>query len=393
MNRRCTGLALVFVIVFLFPGGAGCHKKALVAISHQRPRVELPAEIQTIAVVYDASQPARPPFKADSPVSGSRTYVENYAPMVANRIGTLLGRRDMQDGLHVQTVLRGPEMQRVLDEHKLQRSDLVRPGAAAEYGKLIGADALVVIDCTVEVTESQWGVERAVGENRRQVFRAVGRQICPSGRVRIELFNGSVLCQRTIRAEPKREELKPNFVGFLARHRDFSEMPPVDRLVAPVLEEAADEFVRGLLGGARTVSIPLESSRNKHCRAGVELIERGEYEAARSAFELALVGRSADDYQAHFGLGLIAEKSGNLLGALTHYRQALVVKERDDDEREDDDGYIRLSRRAIERVSDALDSNGSVITPVQMPQQARHGAQPSGRGEPVLVGSVAEGGH
>src|SRR5437667_5413275 len=240
----------------------------------------------------------------------------------------------------------------VLQEQRLGRSGVVDEAQAAQVGKILGVDAIVVGTLSFTVTDQAVREDRTYTQNRRQYTRSVG---CVK---REGLMNVHARVVNPASGQVLASVDRP--LPVTAKHCDDEEgaLPTQEAVAEESSHDLAEAIANYLAPHFELREFELEKIRNKQFQ---DLGERAaELAEALRVDEAYAIYKSIHDQDAYspevlVDLGILNEVVGNWRQAKEFYDQAFQLKKSDDHKR----GLDRMTRSLSFR--DALAQLGVVI--------------------------------
>ena len=140
----------------------------------------------------------------------------------------------------------------------------------------------------------------------------------------------------------------------LGRPDEAAYVPSAETIVRELLASCAGTLCRMMAPSEVTVELAMRPVKGSAAGAGLESARRGDYAAAREAFEGALAD-DPDNTALLFNLGVVAEASGDAAAALGWYEKAMIRS--DEHDMEARQGVARL-KRVVRPASEAGAAGG-----------------------------------
>ncbi|MBN1341706.1 MAG: hypothetical protein JXQ73_03450 [Phycisphaerae bacterium] len=316
-------VACSLLIVGLMPGvcRAGKEVKEVTFSYIARPSMSLPRGIKTVAVL-DAET--------------SEDAEKKWSEMAANMISGMLCEAIRAGNVDLAIADRS-NLKKVLTEKDLALVGLVDDAKAAEAGKILGVQGLILSSINVMVEKHKGkgktfgGIDfqalrdRQPGAVKFRKVETVVRHLTVQCMFRlVDAANGRVLLDhvspiltRTDGKQAKR---------FFGADRTEADLMPRDYIIGELVEEEVSKFLGRFVPVRVTETIRVRSSGNDACKAGVRMLAVGEYDEAIRLFAKAIGEDDKGDKYARFGTGVAYEAKGQWSEALKDYQVALSEK-------------------------------------------------------------------
>ncbi len=332
MFGKYRSLACMVASVGLVVSAAGCgggSEKATVAIEYMlNPSVGLPPGMNAVAVLD-----AKVNEVTDTKWSElAANYVQHLIQEANEKYGTTL---QVADRKHTSSVMK---------EQDLAAAGLVespKPGAVA---KQLGVQGLIMTEINVKV-ETHQGKGRTVsgmdmfgggghgwghggGSVQTEEAETVSRNI--TVQTDFKLVDAATGKNWTTHSpKPYRQSDKTKVSPFFGSSKTEAALTPRDEIIGAAVESGARAFVSKLVPCAVRYEVEAKSSGQENCVQGVKYLRGDMYAEALSQFKLALTEKPDDD-RAAFGAGVCCEALGDFDQALSYYKQAMMLKDREE---------------------------------------------------------------
>ncbi len=253
------------------------------------------------------------------------------------------------------TVIEREEISKILEEQALSLSGVIDETAAAEIGKLLGAEGLVMGSGTYSVTDKgEWETykEKKVEKKRFRISRNVDVKLILKI---VNVTTGSIVASTTNTLSNGRNNRVPSNAS--ATGKDEAEAlknvpdwrPIVDDLVNKILNQTIQQIAPHYV----TESRDIEEGESSVMEAAVEYAKRGLWEDARDLFEAVLEDPKSekdDRIAATYNLGLYYEIGGQLDEAEEYFDKSFKMS--GDSKFLDARARIQQRRKEIQRLEE-----------------------------------------
>ncbi len=311
--------ALAGGLICVFLAGGCATELARVQFSYVvEPERSLPEGMNTLAI-----QPAE---------LGSTTDPK-WSEMCSTLLSSLVNESRIEFGTEV-TVSDRRDTQVTFDEADLAAAGMstARGGGG---GQLLAVQGMILSNINVKV-EKHMGKQRTLSGLDLSGFGGHG---WGGGRTRIETSEVETVTRNmTVQTDFRLIDTANNRVWdqwasshtstdrtkaspIFGSSRTEAELTPQDRIIGTLVERGARQFISRLMPCRIKVDVEVESSTNKHCMQGVQMLRAEAFEDAVTMFNMALSAQ-ANDHRAAFGAGVACEASGEYGEALSFYKRA-----------------------------------------------------------------------
>lgn len=269
---------------------------------------------------------------------------------------TLIGRLHREG--HYELVERRA-IEQVIREQALGLSDLVEDETAAEVGRLLGADAIIIGEVsgygvetteykqeeTVQVKTDEWHYEMrkkwpwSKEKEKVEVYEYEERKVEvtyreKAGTVRVDyrmvdVSTGRVIVARTKTASYSRKAAEsPEQLGEIERWMSVlgiglaADLPDDGRILSDLLDDVTGQFVAAVSPHRVERRKVLDKRGGKCTQRGVQLAKAGIWDEAIVEWRKAVLNDS-HDAAAHNNLGVAYERAGRIEDARRAYRKAV----------------------------------------------------------------------
>jgi hypothetical protein len=300
-------------------GGGASNEIAQVVVSYKaKPTMELPRGLKAVAVL-DAETTDDAEAK--------------WSKLAANMISGLLDDAARKDGVPL-TIADRENLKKVMAEKDMAMAGLVEGAKAAEAGKLLGVQGMIMSSINVKV-EKHTGKGRTInyanlyawsrgggGAADSEEIEKVTRNITVQCKFRlVDAANGKVLLDHVSPTLRKMDKTKTS--PFFGASKTEAELTPRDQIIGELVEKEVRRFIGEFLPIQIEETIEVRASKDNACMAGVRFLAAAEYDEASNMFKQAIASSKEGDRFATFGLGVACEAKGQLDEALKYYTQAV----------------------------------------------------------------------
>jgi tetratricopeptide (TPR) repeat protein len=335
------GVIGLIAVAGLVLGVAGCNgggEKATVAFEYMlNPTTQLPPGLTSVAVLN---------------AQVNEVTDTKWSEMAANYVQHLIQEANEKYGTNLEVADR-KQTSNVMKEQDLAAAGMVPASKAGAVAKLLGVQGLVMTEINVKV-ETHQGKGRTI--SAMDMF-AGGGHGWGHGGGGVQTEEGETVSRNitvqtdfklvdsatgknwvTYSPRPYRQSDKTHISPFFGSSKTEAALTPRDEIIGAAVEAGARAFVSKLVPCAVPVEIAVQSSKQENCVRGVKLLRADMYTEALAEFKLALAQNPEDD-RAAFGAGVSCEATGDFDQALSYYKQAVMLKDRE----EYKDAKIRLT--------------------------------------------------
>lgn len=229
------------------------------------------------------------------------------------------------------TVIERTELSKVLEEQTLSLSGVIDETQAAEVGKLLGAEGLIMGSGTYSIKDNgSWETykEKKVEKKRYRIYRGVTVQI--NFKI-VNVTTGTIVASRTNSVSNGKNK-KYSSTGKNEREAIKSVpdwRPIVDELVNRVLSMTINQIAPHYV----TESRKIEEGESDQMEAAVEYVKRDLWDDAVEIWEMVLQNPSADQEDkvaATYNIGLYYELIGQLDLAEEYFDRVFKMSGNDD---------------------------------------------------------------
>lgn len=325
---RVSRAATTAIAILTLAMTAGCGGGKLYVAAHYPPEMALPPGIKTIAVT---------PFVGENPTSRSG----------AQMAGGLLASR-LKTGLEGQyTIVERGNLADIMKELDLADAGITDTGTAAQAGKLLNADAIII--GSVQVTQSE-DVENKTTTKynaRGEPYTAITQKIRRMGQVSMTTRMVRPETAEVIISKTSTHDYDSNKRGGFESLFDDNSVPSAEFITRTLLEECVRDFYKTIAPHVRYFEVKLAGGKTPEAKAGVDMAKMGEFAEAARQFEDG-IAMDPEDHGAVYNLGVMQMLTGDLDSARTNIEKALRMKH--------DKKYMQAMRhlRAASRANDQV---------------------------------------
>jgi curli biogenesis system outer membrane secretion channel CsgG len=249
------------------------------------------------------------------------------------------------------TVVERKELSKVLEEQALSLSGVIDANQAAEVGRLLGAEGLVMGSGTYNVQDrGQWETytEKKVEKNRYRIFRQVDVKFTYKI---VNITTGSIIASKTNSASTGRSKNSKYSSTGKDEQEAMMNIPPWQPIVDDMVDNILNQTLWQVAPHYVTESRAIEEGDSDQMEVAVEYAMRNLWEDAREVWEMVLQDPSAekeDRVGATYNLGLYYEISGNLDQAEDNFDKAFKMS--GDSKYLDSRARIQQRRKELERL-------------------------------------------
>lgn len=380
----------------LLAAAAGCGRRTVSVELHYTPPPQHPEVFATPDVDYNiavarvdvdwhiryrgrraSDQGTLARYRANGSEAGQSDNARLWDDQLRSQLRTWLASAAREQGVRL-TIVDREHLSGRLREKDLRDIDLV-PGNPGNWrGQELGIDAFVYatlnIDTVYETQRKQSAIMRIIGHTP-----VLGRYVPdgPKNQVRrtmtltgeIQLVDGAT--GRVWATYPVHEQWVEVRKSRLS-DQTLIDLAPEEEQIAGALDRVARGFVGLFFPVEQRLTLRIESSRNKHARRGLRLLQAGEPADALHYFELALQ-ESPEDHRALFAAGVACETLGRFEAAQRYYKQAVAFSGKTDPRIDDPEYQYAL---AVRRVNNRL-ASGKSFAPSHPPNRQVSDEPPS----------------
>ncbi len=385
-SRRCLQFAAAPMVLatllcqFDARAAQGKERQSLAVSYLLAPPRPMPEHVRTVAVI-DAG--------VESDEERRQTREQKWQEIAADMIESMVQSGSNTGVPGALRVVDRRATRQILAEKDMQLVGIVEGSTAANAGKLLAVDALVMSRVKISIdyrrtrsTQIDWtGILGGGGPSRGPAYRSPYHRgpnnpyqmRPPAGRggpglptktieeisrdltvqcsfSLIDANTGESIVRYTPPVYQKRDKARPQFM--FGGRVDPSELDPVDHFIGELVERASREFV-SLITPVRATYVYSVELRGRDVEPAVRLLRADDYEGALQALDAAYRKKPKEsDYI--FAMGLISEIMGRPDRALDFYRQTVSAKKVDKDNLET---YMSAKDRLTEHM-DRIILNG-----------------------------------
>ncbi|MCH7527208.1 MAG: tetratricopeptide repeat protein [Planctomycetes bacterium] len=304
----------------LFPIGCAT-ERAFVTISYVvEPTKGVPPGMNAVAVM-------------DSKVNTvtDRKWSELAANMIQARIQTANERF----GANLRVADR-KHLAEGLAEQDLAAAGVTRSSTAGQGGQVMEVDGIIESEINVKVEKHRGMATTIAG------LSGLGGKGWGGGDIRtrqVETVSRNMVVQTTFKLidtvnnrnwitfspRPFRQSDRTKTFFLFGSAQTEAALTPRDEIIAAAVEKGVAEFVSQIVPCEMIHEIVVESSTNKNCVSGVQMLRADDFDTATFHFKAALAD-DPNDYRAAFAAGVAAEASGHYAEALRMYRRAYGLR-------------------------------------------------------------------
>jgi len=247
------------------------------------------------------------------------------------------------------TVIERAELSKVLDEQALSLSGLIDESQAAEVGKLLGVEGLIMGSGTYSIKDNgKWETykEKKVEKKRYRLYRGVTVNI--NFKI-VNVTTGTIVVSKTNSvSNGKSNKYSSTGTDEKAAIKAVPDWHPiVDELVNRVLSTTINQIAPHYV----TESRKIEEGESDQMEASVEYVKRNLWDDAVEIWEMVLQNPSAeqeDKVAATYNIGLYYELIGQLDMAEEYFDKAFKMSGNDD--YLDSKARVNRRRKELERL-------------------------------------------
>ncbi len=229
------------------------------------------------------------------------------------------------------------QLERVITEHHFNLSGYIDEDTAAEIGKLVGADAVIVGEVTAfnfsDRTETRYKTVRVRTGRTRRVYNEHKKAyeqvpVYKDEVVPYDVYTrqGSVAANfRMIKVETG------DVLASFTKHFDFSKegkdlgsFPSIETLYNSGVDKITTEFAQEIAPYSSNVSRPILRTKTTQAKNAYKLARGGLWEEALDSW-LAAIQLRPDDDEIYHNIGVAYEVLGDLKNAEANYSKALAL--------------------------------------------------------------------
>jgi len=252
------------------------------------------------------------------------------------------------------TVIEREEISKILEEQALGLSGVIDETTAAEIGKLLGAEGLVMGSGTYSVTDKgAWETykEKKVEKKRFRISRNVDVKL--TFKV-INVTTGSIIASATNTSSNGRNNRSSNASSTGKNESEaLRNVPDWRPIVDGLVNKILNQTIRQLAPHYVTESRDIEEGESSVMEAAVEYAKRGLWEDAKDLFDSVLEDPRAekdDHIAATYNIGLYYEINGQLDEAEEYFDKSFKIS--GDSKFLDARARIQKRRKEIQRLNE-----------------------------------------
>lgn len=246
------------------------------------------------------------------------------------------------------TIIERQEIEKILDEHAFNMSGAVDDSTIAEFGRLLGVDAIIVGNVNSYNLSDKRGTEKVkkkvhTGEyekdkNGKFIYEKdiFGKKHKKKIYKEVIVDQQYILREATVdlsyrMVEIKTAQIRASDQGKKSFSKKFtkniSRIPPKDDILANLSNNVVAQFIPGLTPHRIQLRKTLEKG-NDAVNLGIDYAKNGLWDDAIAVWKEEVQSRP-DNAQAHYNLGLAYEVKGQIERAEQEYRAAMKIKPKD----------------------------------------------------------------
>jgi hypothetical protein len=257
-------------------------------------------------------------------------------------LGTKEGK-SFQEGAftNIFTVVERNELQRVIEELKLGQSGLVNDSTAAQAGKMLGVEAIVIVSVNVSCEWKWASVNATLRIIHVETGQVIGSKV--SQRVHDQKGKLAMLYDPSVPGAGKKKALSGLAGGLINRANESIGGEPANTVITP--EASVDKCLKDIVNDLANYFAPhfkeqklelakIEGDRFKRMAEAAEQALKS-YDLNTAYLQYAAIAeQDAYNHAAHFNLGMLHEAVGNYKKAKEKYDLAYNLKSKEDKYRE-----------------------------------------------------------
>lgn len=280
------------------------------------------------------------------------------------------------------TLVERSELERILQEHALNLSGVVDASTAAQVGKMLGVDAVLLGEVLTYTTEDHTRTRKVkkkvwTGEYERDKNgNIIYEKTLFGGKVKKKKYREVLVNQKllerdaTVSVSFRLVDVETGKIRAtkIQTHSTKAtvvsgegDLPTAEEMLHGLLEQCVDEFVSLLT--PHFVEIQARFARSDEAvNRGIELAKNGLWDKAQAVWE-AVVRENPQNHAAWYNLGLAYEAQGRFGRAVRAYNQAVNLKAKK--------MYMKALQRARQEVADQK----------RLQEQLQHRGEPAAESE------------
>jgi len=249
------------------------------------------------------------------------------------------------------TVVERKQLSKILEEQALSLSGVIDANQAAEIGRLLGAEGLVMGSGTYNVQDrGQWETykEKKVEKKRYRIYRQVDIKFTYKI---VNITTGSIIASKTNSASTGRSKSSKYSSTGKNEKEAMKNIPPWRPIVDDMVDKVLNQTLWQVAPHYVTESREIEEGDSDQMDIAVEYAKRNLWEDAREVWQMVVDDPSAekdDRVGATYNLGLYYELNGNLDQAEDNFDQAFKMS--GDSKYLDSRARIQRRRKELERL-------------------------------------------
>jgi curli biogenesis system outer membrane secretion channel CsgG len=249
------------------------------------------------------------------------------------------------------TVIERKELSKILQEQALSLSGVIDANQAAEVGKLLGAEGLIMGSGTYNVQDrGQWETykEKKVEKKRYRIFRQVDVKFTYKI---VNITTGTIVASKTNSASTGRNKSAKYSSTGKNEKEAMNNIPAWRPIVDDMVDKVLNQTLWQVAPHYVTESREIEEGDSEQMEIAVEYAKRNLWEDAREVWDMVAADQSAekeDRVGATYNLGLYYELTGDLDVAERLFDKAFKMS--GDSKYLDSRARIERRRKELERL-------------------------------------------
>ena len=304
---RMSGAQVVSIILAMATMVAGCGGGNIFVAANYPPELSLPAEVRTIAVTPFVGQDRE-----------SKAGAQMASGLLASKLKSSLSGQ--------YTIVERGNLADIMKELDLADAGITDTGTAAQAGKLLNADAIIIGSVQVAAGEDVETKTSTKYNARGEPYTATTQKLRRTGQVSMTTRMVRPETAEVIISKTSAHDYDSNLRGgFAALFDDNSSVPSAEFITRTLLEECVSDFYKTIAPHVEYFEVKLAGCKTPAAKAGVDFAKAGEFGAALRQFE---DGISLDplDHGAIYNLGVMQMLTGDIAAAKENVDKAMRMK-------------------------------------------------------------------